>query len=270
MRAKKLKLSTMLKKTFIYPLAIGILGWQELFYKPINHLGTYLARHPNLAKIQKSISQLPPAAALATLVIPAVILFPLKMLALAFLAQGHALMGGAVFLGAKVVGAALFTRLFTLTEPQIRKFPLLNTALNQFFDKKDKMVTYWKSSVVYGHLHQFKLNVRSALKRVKQSLFGQSKEGSDLTQSTQNVEFLAAEKKEIKDFIFPAPGLHPSGDTVKVRVTEQMLCDRPTEGRQTRQEIEETSLAPAISKHGQAQCNTPTYAPRTSIGPGKI
>ena len=89
-------------------------GWQWLL-----QLFQPLARLKPIAALEAMIARLPPYAALAVFATPAVMLLPLKLLALYLIAHGHAISAALLFIGAKVVGTALVARLYQLTEKQL-------------------------------------------------------------------------------------------------------------------------------------------------------
>lgn len=206
-----------LKKAAFYPLAISIMVWEEAFYKPVNALGQYLGRHPSLRAIQVKISNVPPFAALAIFIVPVVTLFPFKMAGLWLLSQGHPILGGAIFASAKVVGAALFTRIFTLTENSIRKIGLINTSLDYFFDKKNKLINYWKASPVYAHIHEFKNQIKEKYKSIKMAFGFKAKE---VGTSDSNL-FLNEEKEEIKNLFLSKSNFNTNSKTSNVEAIQE-------------------------------------------------
>lgn len=69
--------------------------------------------------IETRIAALPPRLALATFLLPSLILIPAKLIGLHAMAAGHWLIGSTVFLLAKLLGMALFSRIFNLTRPAL-------------------------------------------------------------------------------------------------------------------------------------------------------
>jgi hypothetical protein len=67
--------------------------------------------------------------AIALFLVPAVMLFPIKVLALWLIHIGRATLGVVVIVAAKVLGTALVGRLFILTEPQLLTFAWFARAL---------------------------------------------------------------------------------------------------------------------------------------------
>ncbi|MBL8568991.1 MAG: hypothetical protein JNK84_07885 [Phreatobacter sp.] len=74
--------------------------------------------------IHDGIQRLPPYATLAVFAIPAILLFPFKLAALALIARGHLILGGGVFFLAKVVGVGSAAFLFDACKPKLMQIPL--------------------------------------------------------------------------------------------------------------------------------------------------
>ncbi len=69
--------------------------------------------------VEKHIATLPPRWALFAFLLPTVTLIPAKLIGLHAIATGHWLIGSGVFLLAKLLGMALFSRIFNLTRPAL-------------------------------------------------------------------------------------------------------------------------------------------------------
>ena len=65
--------------------------------------------------VERRIAALHPRLALFAFILPSTIFIPAKLFGLHFIATGHWLLGGAIFIAAKVTGLALFSRIFNLT-----------------------------------------------------------------------------------------------------------------------------------------------------------
>lgn len=99
-----------------------------------------LTAWPPLARLEEWICRLGPYAALVLLVLPAILLFPVKLLALWALANGHALLGLAVIVLAKVLGAAAVARLYLLTRPVLMTIVWFARLLGWFLDLKQRWI----------------------------------------------------------------------------------------------------------------------------------
>ena len=69
--------------------------------------------------VETRIASLHPRWALFTFLLPSLILIPAKLIGLHAIAAGHWLFGSAVFVLAKLLGMALFSRIFNLTRPAL-------------------------------------------------------------------------------------------------------------------------------------------------------
>lgn len=99
-----------------------------------------VARFPPLHALEAAIVRLPPYWALAVFVLPAVLLFPVKLLALLAIARGHAFSGIGVIVAAKLGGAAAVARLYTLTRPTLLSLPWFARWHGHFIETKDRWI----------------------------------------------------------------------------------------------------------------------------------
>jgi hypothetical protein len=74
-----------------------------------------------VARLERRVTKLGPRWALALLLLPAVLLLPMKVFALCLLALGRVVAGLAILLLAKVVGTVAVARVFVLTQPQLMR-----------------------------------------------------------------------------------------------------------------------------------------------------
>jgi hypothetical protein len=103
-----------------WPLALLIL-FEEWGWEPLQHALVRLSERLHLRWLEPRIRALPPYAALALFIVPAALLLPIKLLALAAIGHGHIVAGAAVIVAAKVVGTAVVARLFTITHPALMR-----------------------------------------------------------------------------------------------------------------------------------------------------
>lgn len=95
---------------------------EEWGWRPLAAFAAKLARWPPIARLEARISGAPPRLALVLFLVPAVLLFPVKLAALWLIEAGRPWLGVAVILVAKLVGTALVGRLFVLVERQLMQF----------------------------------------------------------------------------------------------------------------------------------------------------
>ena len=95
---------------------------EEWGWRPLSAWVERLAHWPPLARFEARLVALSPHLALLLFAAPAVLLFPLKIVALWLMQRGHVALGVFLILAAKLVGTALVGRLFVLLEPKLMQF----------------------------------------------------------------------------------------------------------------------------------------------------
>jgi hypothetical protein len=103
-------------------LAAIVLFVEEWGWRPLTALAAKVARWPPIARFENLLRRAPPKVALALFLVPAALLFPIKLAALWFMHEGHVAFGLFVILAAKVIGTAAVGRLFIVVEPQLMQF----------------------------------------------------------------------------------------------------------------------------------------------------
>lgn len=73
--------------------------------------------------LETRIAALPARWALLAFLLPSTVLIPAKLIGLHAIASGHWLIGTTTFICAKLVGMALFSRIFNLTRPALMQLP---------------------------------------------------------------------------------------------------------------------------------------------------
>jgi len=71
--------------------------------------------------IERHLASLRPRWALLAFLLPSITIIPAKFFGLLAISSGHWLLGSAIFLFAKIVGVALFSRIFNLTRPALMR-----------------------------------------------------------------------------------------------------------------------------------------------------
>lgn len=120
-------------------LAAIVLFIEEWGWGPLTAFAARIARWPPLARFEARIASAPPRLALVLFLVPAVLLFPIKLLALWLIHEGHAVLGIGVIVAAKLLGTALVGRLFVLTERQLMQFAWFARAMNWWIATKHRL-----------------------------------------------------------------------------------------------------------------------------------
>lgn len=140
MKRSKKRLGRFLLAPLIY-LAALLLLLEDWLWDVGSRLIARIAAWPPLARIEDRIRALSPYQALTLFLLPAVLLFPVKLVALYAITQGHALAGLGVIVAAKVGGAAAVARCYSLTRPTLLSLPWFARWHNAFMAFKTKWVT---------------------------------------------------------------------------------------------------------------------------------
>jgi len=111
-------------------LAAIIIFVEEWGWRPLTAFAAVLARWLHLQRLEARIAASPPIVALLLFLAPAVLLFPIKLLALWLIGQGETGLGVFIIVAAKVLGTAFVGRLFILVEPQLMTFAWFARALH--------------------------------------------------------------------------------------------------------------------------------------------
>lgn len=117
-----------LRATLLALLAI-VIFIEEWGWRPLTAWAARCAQWPPLARLEAWLRTLSPFWALALFAVPAVALFPIKLLALWAIQQGQVALGVTVVVAAKLLGTAVVGRLFIVVESQLMQIPWVAHAL---------------------------------------------------------------------------------------------------------------------------------------------
>jgi len=146
-------------------LAALFLIFEEWLWDIGARLMARLAAFPPLRALEQLLMRLGPVAAMAVFLLPALMLFPVKLLALFAIARGHAFMGLSVFVLAKVAGAAAVARLYALTRPALLSLPWFARLHAWFVDLKERWIARLKATAAWRECRALVDGVRGALHR---------------------------------------------------------------------------------------------------------
>ena len=120
-------------------LAAIVILVEEWGWRPLTAFAAALARWLHLQRLEARIARVAPITALLLFLAPAVLLFPLKLVALWLIGQGEAGLGIAIIVVAKVLGTAFLGRLFILVEAQLMTFAWFARALGWWHATKARI-----------------------------------------------------------------------------------------------------------------------------------
>ncbi len=154
----------LLKLLFTWIVALYILFF-EWGWEPLARMLARIGQLPGLRWLEQRIAALPPYAALAVFIVPAAALLPVKLLALWFIAQGHAVFGVLVIIGAKVIGTAIVARLYMLTQASLMRLAWFARVYARWSAFKERVVAMVRASAAWRAGRRATLMLRRMLGR---------------------------------------------------------------------------------------------------------
>ncbi len=155
---------SVVRRAFTGVLALVIL-FEEWGWEPLQELLGRLARWRVVAAMERGIRRLPPWAALSLFGAVSVALLPVKLLALSLIGRGHAVIGLAVVVLAKVAGTAMVARLFALTRPALLRLPWFAALYARWTAWKQALLDQVRASWAWRAARQLKAEVLRRLRR---------------------------------------------------------------------------------------------------------
>jgi len=149
------------RAVFTWIVALLIL-FEEWGWEPLARMAARIARLPVLARLERLLTRLPPYAALAVFIVPALALLPVKLLAVYWISQGHRWFGVLVIVVAKLVGTAVVARLFQLTQPSLMRLGWFARVYARWGVWKAEVTATVHASAAWQELHRLRrvVNVR--------------------------------------------------------------------------------------------------------------
>ncbi|MCU1268596.1 MAG: transrane protein [Acidobacteria bacterium] len=152
-----------LTSPFVILAAIVILI-EDWLWQDLARLAAAIGRLPILRSVEAFIVSLPPYPALLFFATPALLLLPLKLVALYFVSHGQATLGVLTIIAAKFAGTAVVARIFTLTRSQLLRIGWFAWLYQRFLAFKNHIYGTLKSTAIYRIVHELHLRMREALR----------------------------------------------------------------------------------------------------------
>ncbi len=157
-----------LKRLFLPPLII--LAAMLMFFEEWlwNHLVTFtkwVARARFFRWMEAKLAALPPYGAMAILLGPAVLLIPIKLIALYLITHHHAGQGVMIIIAAKIVGTAIVARLFTVCRPKLLSIQWFRRLFEAIIRTKERLYAYIKSMPAWKVAVRMKNRIKSWMPR---------------------------------------------------------------------------------------------------------
>lgn len=160
--------TTALKRAFGVLVALIVL-FEEWGWEPLQRLMARIARLPGLRQLEEMVTRLPPWAALIVLLLPSLLLVPVKLAALWLIGIGKGGLGLAVIVLAKVGGTAIVARLFALTRPALKRLAWFEAIYGRWVAWKESVIVRVRASWAWRMGRAIKRSVVARLRRFRQS-----------------------------------------------------------------------------------------------------
>lgn len=156
-----------LRWTVRFLFALLIL-FEEWGWEPLRRVFALLARLPVIRQFEALLKRLPPCWALVVLVLPSLLILPIKLLAVWLVAEGRVTLGIAVVVAAKLIGTALLAWLFQLIQPALMQLPWFARVYERWTYWKAELLAWVRDSAVWRWARAIKLRVKRLFRRGRQ------------------------------------------------------------------------------------------------------
>jgi hypothetical protein len=146
-------------------VAALIVLFEEWGWRPLSDAIARLAKFAPIALLERWIAGLPPYGALLVFAAPATLLFPLKLISLWLLAEGHVATATLLFVVVKIASTALLARIFVLTKPALMQIAWFASAFNWFVPWKDALFAEIRASWVWRYSRMLKTRIKAEIAR---------------------------------------------------------------------------------------------------------
>jgi hypothetical protein len=148
-----------LRWIFRVVLALLIL-FEEWGWEPLRRVFALIARLPVIRHVEALLKRLPPRWAFVVLVMPSLLILPIKLLAVWLIAKGRVTLGVGVIVAAKVGGTALLAWLFQLIQPALMQLPWFARFYARWTAWKAELLAWVRASAVWRTARAIKLRVK--------------------------------------------------------------------------------------------------------------
>lgn len=155
-------LKRLLAAPFVFIAAIIVL-FEDWLWDDLQRIAAAIGRLLLFRQVESLIAGLPPYGALAMFGAPSLLLIPVKLAALYFIAHGQPALGLMTAIGAKIAGTALVARIYALTHPNLLRIGWFAWAHERFVAFKTRIYTAIKSTGVYQAAWRLRLRASGAL-----------------------------------------------------------------------------------------------------------
>jgi hypothetical protein len=153
-----------LRWIFRFVFAVLIL-FEEWGWEPLRRVFALIAKLPVIRQFEALLERLPPRWAFVVLVLPSLLILPVKLLAVWLIAEGRVTLGLLVVVAAKLIGTALLAWLFQLIQPALMQLPWFARLYTRWTGWKAELLAWVRASAAWRTARAIKLRVKRLFRR---------------------------------------------------------------------------------------------------------
>ncbi|KQV50674.1 hypothetical protein ASC95_15085 [Pelomonas sp. Root1217] len=143
--------------------------FEEWGWEPLRRVFALIAKLPVIRQFEALLKRLPPRWAFVVLLLPSLLILPIKLLAVWLVAEGRYGLGVALVVGAKLIGTALLAWLFQLIQPALMQLPWFARFYSRWTAWKADLLAWVRASAVWRTARAIKLRVKRLFRRGRQT-----------------------------------------------------------------------------------------------------
>lgn len=129
----------------LVPFAAAVIFFEQTLIRYLNVAMAALARWRPVALFEAWLFTLPPKAALLAFLAPSILILPVKLAAVWFVAKGKFALALGALIAGKLLATALLARLYRILRPKLMTLKWFAWADTHFFYWRDKAYAFVKS-----------------------------------------------------------------------------------------------------------------------------
>ncbi|WIM14028.1 MAG: hypothetical protein OJF58_004997 [Enhydrobacter sp.] len=129
----------------LVPIAAAVVFLEQTLIRYLNLMMAAFARWPPVARVEAFLQRLPPSAAVLAFAAPSILILPVKLSALWFVAHHRFVLAFAAVALGKVLATAIVARLYRILRPNLLALGWFAWADRKFFEWRDWAYAFVRS-----------------------------------------------------------------------------------------------------------------------------
>ena len=143
--------------------------FEEWGWEPLRRAFALLAKLPVIRQFEALLKRLPPRWALVVLVLPSLLILPIKLLAVWLVAEGRVLLGVGLVIAAKLIGTALLAWLFQIIQPALMQLGWFARVHARWTAWKAELLAWVRASAAWRMARAVKLRMKRLFRRGREA-----------------------------------------------------------------------------------------------------